>query len=206
MEYSLDDNYLRALRNRDPEAENHLVWSFACQIKRSMRKRLRSFEMAEDATQETLLRVLLYFRAGKTLRVASSLPGFVRAVSTYVSLEMLRGNGAAVPDQLSEPVDSAADPENAALSAERKYILQRALCELDRGDALLLRRIFLEDVERDQLCREMKVSHDYLRVMVHRAKRRLQCAVLSDKQRRTTSIQARERRPIQGRPGMTYPY
>ncbi len=41
------------------------------------------------------------------------------------------------------------------------------LKERDRG---LLRAVFLEERDKDEVCREMGVDREYLRVLLHRAK------------------------------------
>jgi RNA polymerase sigma-70 factor, ECF subfamily len=170
---------LAALRCRDPEAEEYLVASFRTQVRASLRKRFRFAEIVEDATQETFLRVLLYFRSGKTLRTPSSLPSFVKAVSMYVSLEMLRerGQGAATAGELPERIDNLRDPESVAVFGEQREIVRRALSQVDDKDAHLLRRVFFEEADKDQICRDLKISRPYLRVMVHRAKLRFKDAV-----------------------------
>ncbi len=135
--------------------------------------------------QETFLRVLLYFRSGKTLRTASSLPSFVKAVSIYVSLEMLRerGQGASSAEELPERIDGLKDPESMAVFGEQREIVRRALRQVDDKDAHLLRRVFFEEADKDQICRELSISRQYLRVMVHRAKLRFRDAVeVLDKQ------------------------
>jgi RNA polymerase sigma-70 factor (ECF subfamily) len=42
--------------------------------------------------------------------------------------------------------------------------------QLPVKDRQLLRAIFLEEKEKDQVCREFGVDRDYLRVLLHRAK------------------------------------
>jgi len=42
--------------------------------------------------------------------------------------------------------------------------------DLDPRDRSLLQAVFLEERDRDEVCREFGVDRDYLRVMLHRAK------------------------------------
>ncbi len=44
------------------------------------------------------------------------------------------------------------------------------MAQLSEKDRQLLRAIFLEEKEKDQVCREFGVDRDYLRVLLHRAK------------------------------------
>src|SRR5215510_5975631 len=63
-----DEAYLIALRDRDQGAEADLVSSFARPIWLKLHARLRVPHLIEDARQETFLRVLTYFRSGKSLQ------------------------------------------------------------------------------------------------------------------------------------------
>lgn len=179
MEYSFDENYLNGLRNRDPLVEDHLIALFGRKVRARLRTRLRSPEIVEDATQETLLRILTYFRAGKTLRAPCTLPSFVNAVCTNVSLEMLRadGRGSQIPEKTRDPVDSRIDPEHRAYAEEQKRIVERALGQLPDKDHRLLRRVFLDEADKDQVCHEFKTNRDHLRVLLHRARARFKAVM-----------------------------
>ncbi|MGH9663874.1 MAG: RNA polymerase sigma factor, partial [Bryobacteraceae bacterium] len=75
-----NDEYLRALKERNPAAENDLIACFSRPVQLKLRGRLRSPDLVQDACQETFLRVFSYFRSGKTLENPASLPGFVHSV------------------------------------------------------------------------------------------------------------------------------
>src|SRR5215471_12999098 len=102
-----DESYLRALREHDKEAEDYLISRFFLPVKLKLRARLRSPELIQDACQETFLRVLTYFRSGKTLNNPASLPGFVHTVCHNVALELLRAHTRY--DQLAENAPEPAD-------------------------------------------------------------------------------------------------
>ena len=175
-----DDTYLRGLRERDESTENHLVSHFSRPVQLKLQARLRSPELVKDARQETFLRVLTYFRTGKTLDNPASLPGFVHSVCHNVALELLRGYTR--HDQLLEnapdPADSAPDPEDLAVTEERKQIVRRLLAELSEKDRQLLRRVLLEEEDKDAVCREFRVDRGYLRVLLHRARLKFKAALL----------------------------
>jgi RNA polymerase sigma-70 factor, ECF subfamily len=174
-----DEDYLKALQACDPDAERELISTFTRRVQAKARRRLRSPEMADDVTQETLLRVLSYFRAGKTLKEPASLPRFVASTSINVSLEMVRElarQGNAV-SKGSDPVDENTDPERSFFSQESKQIVRAALSSLDAEDQHLIRRAYLEGADRDQLCAELRISREYLRVLLFRAKGRFKAAV-----------------------------
>lgn len=181
-----DDNYLQALRQRDRNAEDHLVSYFSRPVQLKLQARLRSPELVQDARQETFLRVLSYFRSGKTLDNPASLPGFVHSVCHNVALELLRG--ATRHDQFAEdapdPPDLAPNPERQMVTTERKEIVRRLLGELGEKDRELLRRVLLEEEDKDVVCRAFGVDRGYLRVLLHRARVRFKAALLQSENRK----------------------
>ena len=180
-----DENYIRGLNECDPETQSHLVSFFSRPVQLKLHARLRSPELVEDARQETFLRVISYFRAGKTLQNPASLPGFIHSVCSNVALELLRSHTR--QDQFGEnapdPPDPAADPERQMVSTERKQVVRRLLTELAPKDRELLRRVLLEEEDKDGVCREYNVDRGYLRVLLHRARLRFK-AVLLDSEKK----------------------
>lgn len=169
-----DESYLRALQERNPDTESHLFSYFSLGVQIKLRALLRSRELIQDAAQETFLRVLSYFRSGKTLDNPASLPGFVHTTCHNVALEFLRAHTRhdQFPENLPEPIATGPDPERLMVTDECKTLVLRVLNELSEKDRRLLRRIFLDEEDKDVVCRELGVDRDYLRVMLHRACRR----------------------------------
>ncbi|HVX67804.1 MAG TPA: sigma-70 family RNA polymerase sigma factor [Bryobacteraceae bacterium] len=175
-----DERYLRALADGETDAEDFLVSYFSRPVQLKLRARLRSPQLVQDASQETFLRVFSYFRSGKTLDNPASLPGFVHTVCHNVALEYLRAHTRhpQVPENAPEAADSAPDPEGRMVTEERKELVRRVLDELSEQDRRLLRRVFLEDEDKDAVCGELKVDRNYLRVLLHRARLRFKAAML----------------------------
>lgn len=167
-----DENYLHALKDGNKAAENHLIFHFSRSVRLKLQARLRSPELVLDARQETFLRVLTYFRSGKTLERPASLPGFVHTVCHNVALEFLRAHTRhiQVAENAPEPADFASDPESMAVTTERKQLIRELLRELTEIDRELLRRVVLEEEDRDVICREFHVNRAYLRVLLCRAR------------------------------------
>jgi len=180
-----DAHYLAALRDRNAEVENHLVAWFSRPVRLKLRAKLRSPELVEDAFQETFLRTLSYFRAGKTLENPNSLPGFVNSVCSNVAMEMLRSHTR--HPQFSEsdvdPVDGTPDPEHEMVTTERKARVRRLLEELSVKDRQLLRRVFLDEEDKDEVCSEFKVDRTYLRVLLYRARQKFKAAIFQEDKR-----------------------
>jgi RNA polymerase sigma-70 factor (ECF subfamily) len=182
-----DENYVQALAARDEDAENYLVAYFSRPVQSKLRARLRSPELIQDAYQETFLRVLGYFRSGKTLDNPASLPGFVHTVCHNIALELLRGHTRhdQMPEHIAEPVDSGLNPEDQMVTEERKRLVRQLLKEMPDKDRELLRRVFLEEEDKDSVCAEFRVGRDYLRVLLHRARVRFKTKLLQSKSKAT---------------------
>jgi RNA polymerase sigma-70 factor (ECF subfamily) len=86
--------------------------------------------------------------------------------------EFYRSSDHAAPadDDTPEPVDKVLDLDGFLVSKETREQVRKVLAQLPEKDRLLLRAIFLEEKEKDQVCTEFGVDRDYLRVLLHRAK------------------------------------
>jgi RNA polymerase sigma-70 factor (ECF subfamily) len=188
-ELLFDDNYLCALRDRNPDAENFLISHFSRPVQLKLRARLRSPDLVQDADQETFLRVLKYFRSGKTLDNPASLPGFVHSVCHNISLEFLRAHTRhdQMAPALPDPEDPRLTPESRMVTEERKELVAKVLEEMPERDRLLLRRVFLDEEDKDVVCQEFHVDRAYLRVLVHRARVRFKTVVLRPRLSKTAS-------------------
>ncbi len=174
-----DENFLSALRARDPDAENYLVAHFSRPVQAKLRARLRSPELIQDACQETFLRVIRYFGSGKTLDNPSSLPGFVHSVCHNVALEFLRSHTRQnqIPGNAPEVEDASPGPERQFAAGERHDLVGSVLEAMNEKDRQLLRRVFLDEEDKDVVCREFQVDRNYLRVLLHRARNRFREAL-----------------------------
>ena len=176
----IDENYLRALRDRDHDAEDFLIARFFQPVKLKLRARLRSPELVQDACQETFLRVFAYFRSGKSLNNPASLAGFIHTVSNNVAMELLRAHTRQdqIPENAPEALDPQLSPELLLVNEERKQVVRQVLEELSERDRQLLRRVFFNDEDKDVVCGELNVDRGYLRVLLHRARLRFKAALL----------------------------
>lgn len=65
------------------------------------------------------------------------------------------------------------------VTQEYKDVVERALEELPGKDRELLRQVFLHERDKDEVCRDLQVDREYLRVLLHRAKGRFR-AILEE--------------------------
>jgi RNA polymerase sigma factor (sigma-70 family) len=140
---------------------------------------LRSADLIQDARQETLLRVLRYFHQGKTLDNPHSLPGFVHSVCHNVALEFLRSHTRhpQMPENGPDTVDPGCGPEAQAMTEERRKMVEQVLSEMPEKDRILIRRVCLDEEDKDKVCEEFQVDRDYLRVLLYRARIRFRAVI-----------------------------
>ena len=175
--FSFDANYVRLLTDGDADTEQHFHTYFGRLLLIKLRQRLKSPQEILDARQETLMRVLISLRQKRTLEHPERLGAFVHAVCNNVLLEMGRAARRTVP--LDDPVDGEAaspvaadNPETSLVTAEQQARVRDVLDQLPDRDRQLLRRVFLNEDDKDVVCQELGVGREYLRVLLHRAKAR----------------------------------
>lgn len=170
--FSFDEAYLKRLRERDFPTEQHFVAYFRKLLLIKLRSRLRSSQAVDDIAQETFLRVFKAMQAEGGIRQPERLGAFVNSVCNNVLQEFYRSvdHGASLDDDAPEPVDKLIDLEGFLVTKQTREQVRKVLALLGDKDRQLLRSIFLEEKEKDDVCREFGVDRDYLRVLLHRAK------------------------------------
>ena len=181
---SFDADYIGKLRDGDPEVQRHFTVHFGQLLDIKLRARLRTVSLREDARQETFLRVFATIH-NPSKRQPENLGAFINAVCNNVLLEMFRTQTRDVPmdDDRPDPVDGRSSPEDDAVESDRKRIVERVLAEMTGRDRDLLREVFLEDRDKDDVCRRHRIDREYLRVVLHRARGRFRLAMEGLQQR-----------------------
>jgi RNA polymerase sigma-70 factor, ECF subfamily len=172
--FSFDGEYVRRLIAEDPETERHFTEYFGDLLTLKLRSRLRSPAQVEDARQETFVRVLTALKKKGSLATPESLGAFVNAVCNNVLLETYRAGGrtTALEEETSEPQAPEPSIESEVLKVEERVKVREAIAGLPAKDKDLIRWLFFEERDKDDICRELQVDREYLRVLLHRAKQR----------------------------------
>ena len=172
--FTFDKPYVDRLKDGEPATEQHFVQYFGQMLGIMLRARYLPPERVEDVRQETLARVIAILRRDGGVKQPERFGAFVHAVCKNVLRENSRDwhrNEALQPDHLEIP-DKVVDLEQSLISQQTQEKVRLILGEMKARDRELLRAIFLEDREKDEVCREFGVDRQYLRVMLHRAKER----------------------------------
>jgi RNA polymerase sigma-70 factor (ECF subfamily) len=169
--YAFDDEYLRRLCADDGATKHHFVDYFNNAMLLKLSRRVRSFADLEDIRQEVFVRVLSKLCGAGGLREGAKLGAYVNAFCNNVHFEFYRKEGRTEP--LPPGFDAAGDnlsPVDALVTTEARAQVQSALSNMEKRDADLLRAVFLDERDKDDICREYGVDREYLRVLLFRAR------------------------------------
>jgi RNA polymerase sigma-70 factor (ECF subfamily) len=172
--FTFDDEYVRRLREGDRWTEEHFHSYFQQLLLIKLRKRLPSQDAIDDVRQTVFARVFEALRSpGGGIRDGRKLGSYVNSFCNNVLFEYYRK--ANVTEPLNEEhleIVTLEDVVNALLSAEEAKHVRAVIADLPARDAYILRAHFFKQRRPDEICRELGVTSDYLRVLLHRAKDR----------------------------------
>jgi RNA polymerase sigma-70 factor, ECF subfamily len=175
-----DDAYLRRLRSGDFRTQEHFSSYFGSLIKIKLSSRLKSPEAIEDVRQETFSRFFVALREEK-IQQPNRLGSYVNSICNNVLLEQYRSGARHTSlDDEDESSFPALDCDliAALVAKETEKKVREILEKLTERDRRLLREVFLEERDKDEVCRDFGVDREYLRVLLHRAKQAFKSSYL----------------------------
>jgi RNA polymerase sigma-70 factor, ECF subfamily len=173
--HAFDRHYLEQLSSGDFRTQEHFVSYFSELIRLKLSKRLHSRSEVDDARQETFARVFAALRKPDGIREPERLGAYVNSVCNNVLLEYYRSASqeptsgdeeaeANIPDPAISVVDVIANRET-------QINVREILDQLQERDRRLIKEVFLEERDKDEVCRDYGIDREYLRVLLHRAKK-----------------------------------
>jgi len=171
---SFDATYIDNLRAGDRTTQEHFVVYFTALLQLKLRSKLRSPQAIEDVRQETFARVLKALRKEGSLRQPDRLGAFVNTVCNNVLFEHYRASSR------SDSLDGEGAPELPSTGASALQVVasqqmtvkvREILLDMPPRDRQLLKAVFLDERDRDEVCSEFGVDREYLRVLLYRAKK-----------------------------------
>lgn len=171
--HAFDAAYIENLRAGDPHTQEHFVGYFTELLHLKLRSRLQSSQAIEDVRQETFARVLAGLGKPGALRQPESLGAFVNTVCNNVLFEHYRAfsrNQSLDEEGAADLPATGADALSVAASGQIKIKVRKILLEMPLRDRMLLKAVFLDERDRDEVSKEFGVDREYLRVLLHRAK------------------------------------
>ena len=170
--FAFDKAYVERLRIGDPATEHHFFVYFEKLLHIKLRSRPISSDRIEDLKQETFIRVIAAVRKEGVVRQPERFGAFVNSICNNVLLEYYRtlGKNQQIDEKHQEIPDKLLDLEGMMVSRQFSERVQKIVSALPVRDRDLLRAVFLEERDKDAVCRDIGVDRDYLRVLLHRAK------------------------------------
>jgi RNA polymerase sigma-70 factor (ECF subfamily) len=166
--HSFDAEYVEKLCAGDAATQEHFVAYFSELLRIKLRSRLQSKHAIEDVCQETFARVFAVLRKDGGLHQPERLGAFVNTTCNYVLFEHYRSSSR--NEELTELPATGMDATEIVSERQIKAKVKEILLTLSSRDRSLLKAVFLDERDRDEVCREFGVDREYLRVMLHRAK------------------------------------
>ena len=182
-----DAPYVERLRSGDFRTQEHFVAYFTELIQLKLRARLRTPQAIEDVRQETFARVFATLRSPEGIRQPERLGAFVNSVCNNVLLEHYRASSrdSSLEDEPEQDFpDPVIDVLGAVAARQMEEKVREILEELPERDRRLIREVFLEERDKDEVCRDFGVDRDYLRVLLHRAKQSFKSLYLKNIEKR----------------------
>ncbi len=182
-----DESYVERLRSGDFRTQEHFVAYFGELIQLKLRARLHSPQAIEDVRQETFVRVFTALRNPGGIRQPERLGPFVNSICNNVLMEHYRrvSHDTPLADENGQDFpDPVIDVLGAVAARQMENKVRQILEEMSERDRSLIRSLFIEERDKDEVCRELGVDRDYLRVLLHRAKQSFKSLYLKHIDRR----------------------
>ena len=94
----------------------------------------------------------------------------------------------ALADDTPDEPDRAIDSETLLIDRERRAQVRALLEQMSDKNRKLLTAVFLEERSPDEVCNEMGIDRNYLRVLLFRARTQLKQAVKKDSRSRSAVV------------------
>jgi RNA polymerase sigma-70 factor, ECF subfamily len=177
MDYVPGGELSRRIREGDASAESELIRQFEPGLRVLLRRRTGGDHgLLQDLVQETLLIVLQRLR-GDGIDDPHKLAAFAAQTARNLAIASLRKTERQRTDVDSEATERNADPEKSldsdAALLEAGAAVRALLRELPQSrDRLMLKRFYLDDHDKDDICRELDLNEAAFNQALSRARRR----------------------------------
>jgi RNA polymerase sigma factor (sigma-70 family) len=167
--------YVEQIRHGDPAGIEALCKAFYRGIRFLVSRHLGA-EEADDRAHDAILIVVQAIRRGD-LRDPARLAGYVRTVvrhliATHIGRRVETRARQVGLESVAEARDGRGNPEQEAAAQERTEIMRDVLMGLSQRDREVLTRFYLLEQSKQQICREMDLTHTQFRLLKSRAKAR----------------------------------
>lgn len=167
--FNVNESYFSALQAQDPATQAHFVSHFSKLLTNRLQRRIRNADSVREISAETLTRVFSAVYEGQ-VRHPARFTQFVLAVCNNILREHYKASASFVDVKEFGAIEGPSLEEEMQ-KFETKSAVAQVLQQLPERDRHLLQALFFEKRDKDEVCKEFGVHRDYLRVLLHRAKK-----------------------------------
>ena len=176
--FVFEEDYVRRLREGDQATAAHFHDYFRELLLLKLRRRLRTLEAIDEVRQEVFARCIE--NLGR-LNDPRKLGAFVNSICNHVLMEYYRAEGRTESLDAQSDIADSGNIDAAFDSARNTARVRRVLETLPERDSQILKAVFIEEADKDEICRRFEIDRDYLRVLLHRAKEKFRISFLRRK-------------------------
>jgi len=168
--FPFNEDYLRRLIAGEPAVVSHFIRYMRKILTPMLRNRHVEAAVIDEIIQETFARFWQKLRSSeRPVRKAESLGAYVCNMAKNIFKEEGRDRFRypQLPDDYDRPADD--DPYAQAVSRQQCERVRLKLLDMPARDAKLLIAIWIDGRPRAEVCKELNVDQNYLRVLIHRA-------------------------------------
>ena len=169
------------IRAGDKQAERDLFSRFHRGVVLMLRRRLTDRWLAEDLANDALREVLEILRA-RPLEQPEKLAAFIHGVAVNLARNARRKQARQKTEADTETVEAAldqgADPASLNMRASLAQVVRTLLATLPVArDRQILIRYYLDEDDKQDICRDLQLSAEHFDRVVHRARQRMRAHI-----------------------------
>jgi RNA polymerase sigma-70 factor (ECF subfamily) len=170
------DGFIERIARGDRAAEAEFIARYAIGVRALVRRHTRPGEpQVEDLVQDVLSNVLEKLRDG-ALRDPARLPAYVQnavVFATTAEYRRRKRRGENATERVDEVPATETGPEDTVASARLARAIRQLLTEMTVArDRELLRRFYLEEQSKGEVCRILGIDGSHFHRVAHRARER----------------------------------
>jgi RNA polymerase sigma-70 factor, ECF subfamily len=165
--FAFDDDYVRRLREGDRWMEEHYFRYFNLFLTLKLRGRGVAAADVDDVIQEVHSRVFKELHGDGGPRDGHKFGAYVNSICNHVVQEL--GRKQRDTKDLEDVFPSDDDALRDLITKETEKRVHDTLDHVGKRDSDVLRAVFIQEVDKNTICRRFGVTREYLRVLVYRA-------------------------------------
>ena len=171
----------QGIRTGDKQAERELFARFHRGLVLMLQRRLMDRWLAEDLANDALREVLEILRS-RPIEQPDKLAAFIHGVALNLARNARRKQARQKTDADTETVettlDQSGDPATLSMRASLARTVREILATLPVArDRSILIRYYLNEEEKQEICRDLQLSGEHFDRVVHRARQRMRAHI-----------------------------